>query len=165
MSKVTTNTKSSTVWPFLIVATCFLIGIALIIGVLLKKEAPSPELQPKEKAKLEQKIREIDDSEQYALIANNNGWYPCLHSGRSSYYLLKGEIWKYGVTSKGQFGRYTVKFLRNNNVSYIIEFKGNMAECLKMEQIKLFNYPFLPENMTRPINDRLPRPPYNPIMR
>ena len=142
-----------------------LIGIVLIQKVNLSHGDQTPKLSPKEETRLENRLKEIDDSEQYALLANSDGGYPCLHSGRVIYYLKAGEVWKYGVTSKGKFGRYTATFLVKNNVSYFVEFKGNLSECLKQEQIKLFNYPYLPENLARPMKDRLPRPPYNPIMR
>jgi hypothetical protein len=150
--------------PF-IVATLVLVAIALSTRLDLTKIGASDQLNPKEEAKLQKRLKEIDDSEQYALIAKMDGWYPCLHSERATCYLLAGEVWKYGVTSKGEFGRYSSMFISRNNVSYFIQFKGNMAECLKQEQIKLFNYPYLPENLARPPEDRLPRPPYNPIMR
>lgn len=88
--------------------------------------------------KKKRNLREIDESEQYALIAKEDGWYPCLHSGRTRYYLRTGEVWKYGVTSKGQFGRYAVLFLVKNRVLYDLQFKGTFSECLKQEQIKLY---------------------------
>ena len=166
-----TNVGNATPKPKLPILP-FLLGIAALILAFVfffeggfSKESETPKLSPKEDARLEKRLKEIDDSEQYALIAASNGWYPCLHSGRITCYLLAGEIWKYGVTSKGEFWRYSAAFLVKNNVSYIIQFKGNFAECLKQEQIKLFSYPYLPENLARPLNDRLPRPPYNPIMR
>jgi hypothetical protein len=81
------------------------------------------------------------------------------------YYLKAGNVWKYGVTTKGERGRYAQKFFVENDVLYLVQFKGNIAECLKQEQIQLFMYPFLPENLTRLPEMRLPRPPYNPIMR
>lgn len=141
---------------------------AFLVSMPRKTATPdseAPVMSPQDQEKLSKRLREIDDSEQYALVAATNGWYPCLHSGRSTYYLHAGEVWKYGVTSKGKFGRYSVRFLKKHRVSYVIEFKGNYAECLKQEQIRLFNYPYLPENLARPPAKRLPRPPYNPIMR
>ena len=119
----------------------------------------------KDQKNLEKRLKEIDDSEQYALVAITEGWYPCLHSGRTTYYLKAGEVWKYGVTSKGKLGRYPITFLSENMVDYVVEFKGNYSECLKQEQIKLYSYPYLPENLARLPPDRLPRPPYNHIMR
>jgi hypothetical protein len=92
--------------------------------------------------------------------------YMCgLHSGRAMFYLHKGEVFKYGVTTKGEFGRYNTSFMIKHNVIYVVQFKGNLAECLSQEQVKLFNYPYLRENLARPVEDRLPRPPYNPIMK
>ena len=149
-----------------------LIGIAVVVvlvALLLRmgsnQEEGTPALNPQEEAKLLKRLKEIDDSEQYALVATEDGWYPCLHSGRKTCYLRVGEVWKYGVTSKGQIGRYSVSFLLKNNVSYFLQFRGNFAECLKQEQIKLYNYPYLPENLARPPSERLPRPPYNSVMR
>lgn len=140
------------------------LGLALVIKEI-HSDGPTPRISPREEAQLERRLKEIDDSEQYALLAISSGWYPCLHSGRATCYLHAGEVWKYGVTSKGKFGRYSVAFLLKSNVTYNIQFKGNFAECLKQEQIRLFNYPYLPENLARFPRDRLPRPPYNSIMR
>lgn len=149
----------------LIVAIALILAIALVAKASFSGEDKTPELNPKEAEKLQKRLREIDDSEQYALIAKSNGWYSCLHSGRTTFYLKAGEVWKYGVTSKGQFGRYAAKFLLRNNVLYDLQFKGTVSECLKQEQIKLFNYRYLPENLARLPTDRLSRPPYNSIMR
>jgi len=149
----------------LIGAIVLLLAIALFAKAGFTGENKTPELSPKEEEKLQKRLREIDDSEQYALIAKSNGWYPCLHSGRTTVYLKAGEVWKYGVTSKGQFGRYAANFLITNNVSYDLQFRGTVSECLKQEQIKLYNYRYLPENLARPPAERLPRPPYNSIMR
>lgn len=157
--------RSTTYLPFLMAAIVLLVIVALFKHIDVNNALGDMSLDPKEEAKLQKRLKEIDDSEQYALVAETDGYYPCLHSGQVTYFLHKGEVWKYGVTSKGQFGRYASEFLRKNNVSYFAEFKGNIAECLKQEQIKLYNYPFLPENLARPENRRLPRPPYNPIMR
>ena len=158
------RTKPSA-WPLLVVAVSIIIAFAVRSHVVFKKEEPSPALSPKEKAKLEQKIKEIDDAEQYSLRAAKDGIYECLHSGRVTCYLHKGEVFKYGVTTKGEFGRYNTSFMMKHNVIYVVEFKGNVAECLIQEQIKLFNYPYLPENLARLPENQLPRPPFNPIMK
>lgn len=164
--KIEKDTVTIPVVPQLLIwAVALLAVVALLSKLVSVMGNEAPKLKPKEEAKLEKRLKEIDDSEQYALVATTDGFYPCLHSGRTTYYLLTGEVWKYGVTSKGEFGRYGASFLVKNKVSYIVEFKGNIAECLKMEQIKLFGYPYLPENLARSPEERLPRPPYNPIMR
>lgn len=146
------------------------VGVAILIVVALFRTLDftavgghSP-LSPKEELKLQKRLKEIDDSEQYALVAKMDGYYACLN-GPPTYYLKAGEIWKYGVTTKGELGRYKGKFLFQNNVTYIVQFRGNIAECLQQEQIKLFMYPYLPENLARPTELQLPRPPYNPIMK
>lgn len=162
--KKDSETKMSLL-PLLIGAGVILVAVAFFSKMAFKGENDAPKLSPQDEAKLEKRLKEIDDSEQYALVATLNGWYPCLHSGRATCYLKIGEVWKYGVTSKGEFGRYTVAFLIKNKVSYVVQFKGNIAECLKQEQIRLYNYPNLPENLARPPTERLPRPPYNAIMR
>ncbi len=155
-----------TLLPSVLVGAAALLFVMVVLqemGVPRKNDLDT--LNPSEAARLQKRLREIDDSEQYLLVATINGLYPCLHSGRTTYYLKSGEVWKYGVTSKGEFGRYAAAFLVKNKVSYIVEFNGTFSECLKQEQIKLFNYPYLPENLSRPETERLPRPPYNSIMR
>jgi len=156
--------------PFLLplaILAVSILAIVLFPKILVEEEYGSPKtkLHPKEEERLQRRLKEIDDSEQYALLAEIDGWYPCLHSGRSIFYLKAGEVWKYGVTSKGQLGRYKTDFLIRNNVSYFTQFKGTFSECLKQEQIKLFNYPYLPESLARSKAERLPRPPFNQIMR
>lgn len=153
-------------FPLLFVGLAVLLaGIVLYPKMDFEEGDKAPKLHPKEEEKLQKRLREIDDSEQYALVAKSDGWYPCLHSGRTTFYLKAGEVWKYGVTSKGQFGRYASDFLVRNNVSYNLQFKGTFSECLKQEQIKLFNYRYLPENLARSPDERLARPPYNSVMR
>jgi hypothetical protein len=125
------------------------------------KENPDPAHKPKEETQLKRRWTTIDDSEQYALTAKGNGWYPCLHSRRINFYLKTNEVWKYGVARSGEFGRFKATFLIRNKVSYIVQFKGAFSQCLRQEQIRLFNYRNLPENLARPPAQQLPRPPYN----
>lgn len=160
--KTFTATKIS--FLALLEAAALLVALVIFTKVYLNGEIEMPKLKPKDEARLAKKLREIDDAEQYALVANCNGWYPCQNNGFQTYYLKMGEVWKYGVTTKGELGRYKGGFLFRNKVIYLVQFRGNIAECLKMEQIMLFMYPFLPENLARPVKLQLPRPPYNPIM-
>ncbi len=158
--------KQAFFWPLFAVIASLLVAVAIVPRINFESEGDrASKLNPQETLRLLRRLNEIDDSEQYALVAKTDGWYPCLHSGRTAYYLKTGEVWKYGVTSKGQLGRYSAMFFVQNKVSYIIEFKGSFSECLKREQIQLFHYPYLPENLARPLSERLPRPPYNRIMR
>lgn len=151
--------------PVLLIGGAFLLlAIALVLKTGFKGEGKAPQLSPQEEEKLQKRLKEIDEAEQYALIANEDGWYPCNHPGRATFYLKAGEIWKYGTTTKGKLGRYSIKYLAGTKVSYIVQFEGTIAECLKEEQRKLFFYPYLPENLARPEKYRLPRPPYNSKM-
>ncbi|MBL7782720.1 MAG: hypothetical protein JNM22_15950 [Saprospiraceae bacterium] len=160
--KTGTEAPPRKMYSIRVLALVILAG-ALILRIAFPNEGEVPNLRPKDAARLEKKLREIDDAEQYALVARSDGLYACLN-GPPTYYLKTGEVWRYGVTTKGELGRYKGKFLIQNNVIYTVQFRGNIAECLKQEQIKLFMYPYLPENLARPIELRLPRPPYNPIM-
>lgn len=164
LKKQTSTSRQPAALP-LLAAFVLLVFIAVFRVFYFQENTELPRFNPGENARLQKRLKEIDDSEQYALVAEVDGWYPCLHSGQTFYYLRAGEIWKYGVTSKGELGRYSAAFLFNNNVFYYVQFKGTFSECLKQEQIKLFNYPYLPENLARPPENRLPRPPYNRIMR
>ena len=147
--------------PRLIGAAVSLFAITIFLREVFNVEDENPKLSPQEEAKLQKRLKELDEAEQYALIANEAGWYPCNHPGRTVCYLLPGEVWKYGTTTKGELGRYSVNYLETINVFYIVQFEGTIAECLKEEQRKLYYYPYLPENLARPEKDRLPRPPYN----
>jgi hypothetical protein len=162
--KTTTKTQTS-ILPLLTGVAVLFVTFVISSQVNSSGVSEAPKLSPKEEAKLQKRLKEIDEAEQYALVARNDGFYPCTINGFPSYYLKAGEVWKYGVTSKGESGRYTIKFLVKNEVLYLVQFRGNIAECLKMEQLKLFMYPYLPENLARPLELQLPRPPYNPIMR
>jgi len=156
------------IMPKWLFSALLLFGVALLVVfvVLFSKvnivgEKEAPKLSPEAEAKLQKRLKEIDEAEQYALVASLEGWYPCNHSGRTIFYLLPGEVWKYGMTTKGQVGRYSIRYLDKINVSYIVQFEGTIAECLKEEQRKLFFYPFLPENLRRAEEDQIPRPPFN----
>ena len=126
------------------------------------KGNPGPAHRPTEETLFEQRWIPIGDSRQYALTAKGNGWYPCLHSRRTNFYLKTNEVWKYGVARGGDFGRFKATFLIRNKVSCVIQYKGAFTHCQRQVQIRLFNYPNLPENTARPPAQRLPRPPYNP---
>lgn len=108
-----------------------------------------------------ERIERLNNAEQYALIANTDGFYPCPHCVDQKFYLYKNEVWKYGVTINGKNGRYKDEFLRTNNVSYVIEFEGPVQKCLEEEARKIILYYQLPENMKRGETFRLIRPPGN----
>ncbi|MCA0236554.1 MAG: hypothetical protein LCH81_09240 [Bacteroidetes bacterium] len=159
------ETKPGGFSPFFIAVIAFLIMCALEWSDVIEYIDGEPRLTAKHQNQLQKKLNELEEAEQYALIASKEGYYPCLHSGHALYFLHIGEVWKYGVTTKGERGRYTGQFMLKNSVSYSVQYKGTLSECLQREQIQLFSYPLLPENLARPENDRLLRPPYNPVFK
>jgi hypothetical protein len=132
------------------------------IQALPRRKILIPAHKPKEETQLKRRWTTIDDSEQYALTAKGNGWYPCLHSRRINFYLKTNEVWKYGVARSGEFGRFKATFLIRNKVSYIVQFKGaffpgvcdrNRSGCSTTATCR--------KNLARPPAQQLPRPPYN----
>ena len=147
-----------------------LLGVALIGYYFMGGDPPSPVvinedgeevLSPERQAKLDRELEEIDNTMQYALIADYDGYYPCYTcpNGSTTLFLYKGEIWKYGITRKGERKRYPGKSYGAPNLSFVVQFIGTSNECLKMEKIKIYHYPLLPEARKRKI--RLFRPPGN----
>lgn len=143
-------------WSFHIYA-----GKKSISSPIVIDEQGGETLAPERRAKLDKELDELENAEQYALIANLDGYYPCYTcpNGATTIYLYKGEVWKYGATRKGEEKRYPGKSYGAPNLSFIVQFQGNFGECLKMEKIKIYNYPLLPEAKKRSI--RLFRPPGN----
>ncbi len=157
--------KTGSAIPLLIAGTLFLIVCALKWQDVVEYVNGEAQLTEKHQKQLEKKLNELEDAEQYALVATKDGFFPCLHSGFVRYYLHVGEVWKYGVTTKGERGRYSSEYILNNSVAYIVQFKGTLSDCYQAEQIQLFSYPVLPENLARQEMYRLLRPPNNPILK
>ena len=120
-----------------------------------------PRLKKEFAERLERELLEIDDALQYVLLANRDGQYPCKGCPGESVFLNKGEVWRYGVTRKGEKGRYSEWYLKNSFLDIFVQFRGDMNDCLKQEKLKIFNYPLLPENLARPAGERLASPPGN----
>lgn len=121
-----------------------------------------PQLRPKAQAELDSILARDDGAEQYVLIVQTDGVYPCATCKAGSYFLRAGEVYRYGITTKGQSGRYAQKYLRDNGFVYMIQFRGTIFECQLQEQIKIRMYPLLPENLARQKHLRLIRPCGNP---
>ncbi len=150
-----------------LVGTILMVIMGLLIffqykGVDFLEKAPdgSPRLSPKRSAKLKKELDELDEAEQYVLLAEINGEYPCFSCpSLSSIYLQKGEVWKYGVTQKPGGARYSSKYLTNMYLFYETQFVGTIQKCLKEEKRKIYYYAVRPENLKRKIP--LIRPPDN----
>ena len=118
-------------------------------------------LKPKRQAEFEKKKKELENAEQYALVAYAPGYYECLHCITGVVFLNQFEVWKYGVTNQGEKARYSADYLKSRRLAYYTQFTGHYAECLIEEKRKLFYYPLLPENLVRPDSLKLLLPPGN----
>ena len=142
------------------------VGIVVITFVLMAKkpfleydENGIPRLATWRIEKMEKEIKDFEGAEQYALRAGTNGWYPCYSCPDTTHlYLYIGQVWKYGITTKGEKGRYG-KANQKLSLNYEIQYEGDLAECLKQERLKIYSYALLPENLAR--KKPLIRPPGN----
>lgn len=67
----------------------------------IKKNDGSYKIHPERKDKLDKELDELDEAEQYALIAIKNAYYPYYNCGDVKVIFLHiGEIWKQGYTIK-----------------------------------------------------------------
>jgi hypothetical protein len=147
-------------WWLIVLFSVLILGA---VGVVVFDEDGKPEILPERKQKLKEELAKYDKAEQYALFAKSDGFYPCPScSLGDSVYLFAGEIWKYGVSVNGK-NRYTAVFLDAQKLGYKTEYIGEIGECLKLEKIKIYTYPTLPENLKRKV--KLLRPPGNPVDR
>ena len=144
--------------PFSILAILGIVFAVLLFATISNWE----NLEPERLEKLLNLFKKFDENaEQYALVADIDGIYPCPScSNEGTIWLFNGEVWKYGVSVNGEAGRYTIGFLRSNHLRYEMQFKGGLTECYKQEKIKIFTYPTLPENLKRG-DKKLFRPPGN----
>ena len=143
----------------------FLIA-ALLVAFLLHK-GPSfldfkdgkAELSKERQAKLQKELDELENAQQYVLLASRAGYYDCYNCGaKTTIFLEKGHVWKYGSTRKGEKVRYGDWHVQEG-LYYIVEYEGPLQECLRREKIQIYNYATLPENLQRPVP--LIRPPGN----
>ncbi len=110
--------------------------------------------------------RSLPNCEQYVLRVKKSGKYPILQRSygdlqeiKAWIWLNAGETWRCGATARGEAGRspnniYFVSkdgtyTLTDNELEYIIEFKGTWTEVLIEEKIKIYSYSLLPECIAR----------------
>lgn len=146
----------------------FAIGAILLIvaqwedaDFLDQDEDGNPILSEERQQKLDKALQQLEEAEQYVLVASRNGYYPCFNCPDSTeIFLYIGETWKYGTTTKGEKGRYG-NILSRQYLTYFVQFQGDIAACKKEELLKIYNYAKLPENLKR--KRPLIRPPGNKI--
>ena len=148
--------------PFFKLFMCLILFSCLVMATkpfIEYDDKGNPRLATWRQEKLDKEVKDLEYAEQYALRAGTNGWYPCYSCiDRSHLYLYKGQIWKYGITTKGQKGRYG-NGLTKLSLDYEIQYEGTLSECLIQERQKIYAYALLPENLAR--KKPLIRPPGN----
>jgi len=143
----------------LILAIVSTFAVTFFIRLSIERAAK----KAREIERIESHSFQYQNCEQYALIADESGWFPCYNCGTiDSIYLYKNEVWKYGKTCFGEKGRYP-NGLPVENLRYEMQSQGTEKECLIIEKEKIYNYPNLPECLKRSIF--LHRPPGNKIDR
>lgn len=119
------------------------------------------QISAQREGQLNKRLKRLKQAEQYVLLAERDGWYPCYNCGnKTMIYLLAGEVWRYGITIRGEKGRYGPS-LKGKRLVYVVQFRGTIQDCLSEEAIKIYTYPKLPENLKRTIP--LIRPPGNKV--
>lgn len=148
-------------WLSFLLTSAFFLYLALHWADVVEWVDEQWRLKPKRKTEMERQLRRIDDAVQYALVANRAKYYGCYLCPTGKFFLHPNEAWRYGVTYMGEQGRYPGQLLDENDLRFVIQFKGTYSECLKEEKRKLFAYPLLLENVIRPDSLKLLLPPGN----
>ena len=80
---------------------------------LIVKKGRGYDLAPEVRRKMEEEIYQLENAEQYALLATEAGWYSCpscmKQYGKLTIFLLPGEVIKYGTSVRGSL-RYSQKY-------------------------------------------------------
>lgn len=109
--------------------------------------------------KLDKALDDLSEAEQYALIVTKQGRFPCYSCPDSTMIkLFPGEVWRYGVTTKGVAGRYP-KGLPFLSLEFRTQFVETIQDCFMEERRKIYHYAALPENLKR--KRPIIRPPGN----
>jgi hypothetical protein len=90
----------------------------------------------------------------YKLTANTDKYYDCSTCYLRKFYLLRGEIIKYGITSKG-IDRYPVSELYKEKKIFIPMDTGSLEEMRALELELIGLYPLRLENQIRPYRDEV----------
>lgn len=100
---------------------------------------------------VKKKIDQPDECVVYRLVALKDGYYECKNCINGTFFLRSGEIVKYGLScSDDPKKRYKNHFWKKYSVEMQIIYRGDLAQCTKEEARFIGNYPFTPENTSRP---------------
>ena len=75
----------------------------------------------------------------YELRATQTGYYPDYHGG--NIYLERGDVWKYGETTKGE-SRYSRNFYNTTSLKMFPIYYGNTIDIKIQEKIMIYGYYF-----------------------
>lgn len=159
------NAKRPNWFLFFLVIGSILAIVAQFKGVDFLEEDAEGNVRITEtrKKKLQKELDDLENAEQYVLLVEKPGHYPCYNcTGKNKIYLQIGEVWKYGATTQKEKGRYKNSLLGSGLV-YVVQFTGTYQECLQQEKLKIYYYAELPENLIRDVP--LIRPPGNKVDR
>ncbi len=109
-------------------------------------------------------LEKTDNAEQYRLVALVSGYYPCFFCKDKQAWINIGETLKIGITTVGT-ERYGLLWLKRNNVQYVVDVAGDLTTVRSAEIKKIADYPLWPENIKRPVEQRLVVPPFHRTVR
>lgn len=148
----------------LLLGSCILALVAAWkgLGFLDQDAGGALILSSEREAQLQQRLRRLQRCEQYVLRAKSSGFYPCYACvGDTQIFLRAGEVWKYGISIRGQKGRYGNNWIAARGLNYRVQYRGSVQACLRQEALKIYHYALLPENIRRAVP--LMRPPGNKV--
>ena len=90
----------------------------------------------------------------YKLNANVDKYYDCPACYRKRFFLLAGEIIKYGITSKG-IDRYPISEFYRERKTFIPIDTGSLEEMRALELELIGLYPLRLENQIRPYREEV----------
>ena len=94
------------------------------------------------------------------LVAAKDGNFLCKHCPTGSFFLKKGEIYRYGTTGNSKSGRgYYDPWLSRKMLTYVHILSGDIATVRIQETNLIGTYSIHPENLARPsINSKKAKP-------
>lgn len=110
-----------------------------------------------------ERLRDFDDKKGkikdgvvlYKLIAIKNGNYFCSFCFEQSFYLMAGEVYRYGITAQAISKRYILKELKSKGLRFVELDRGSLEQMRLKELELIVQYPLLPENQVRPYREKV----------
>lgn len=133
-----------------VIAVCLYMGFRHYEEVVEEDKRGNALLREERLEDLQRQQREIETAYIcYKLIANVDKYYNCPSCYKNRFFLLAGEIIKYGITSKG-IDRYPMSELYKERITFIPIDTGSLEEMRALELELIGLYPLRLENQVRP---------------